>query len=182
MASHTAAVAEARVARMPPCTVPGCDKHQRCRGVCQYHYNRLWRHGDPISGGTRAKNGEGTVNYHGYRLVHHEGKQRHEHIVVAERVLGKPLPPGAVVHHVDGDRLNNSPANLVICPDDAYHLLIHQRQRALDACGHANWIKCPYCKKHDDPKNLHISRNNRYHRACRNAARRRVHEKGATNV
>jgi hypothetical protein len=50
-----------------------------------------------------------------------------EHILVAEKALGKHLPPGAVVHHVDEDGLNNKPWNLVICQDNAYHRFLHKR-------------------------------------------------------
>jgi len=32
------------------------------------------------------------------------------------------------VHHVDGNRSNNTPSNLVICPNDSYHSLLHARQ------------------------------------------------------
>jgi HNH endonuclease len=54
-----------------------------------------------------------------------------EHTLVAERALGHYLPTGAVVHHVDGNKWNNTPTNLVICQDQAYHVLLHKRQRAL---------------------------------------------------
>jgi hypothetical protein len=37
---------------------------------------------------------------------------RLEHQVVMEQTLGRPLVPGEVVHHIDGDKANNEPANL----------------------------------------------------------------------
>lgn len=77
---------------------------------------------------------------------------------IAEAVLGKPLPPGAEVHHVDEDPFNNKSSNLVICEDRAYHWLLHQRMRALKACGHVNWRPCSICGKYDDPVNLIIKR------------------------
>ena len=47
-----------------------------------------------------------------------------------------------------------------------YHMLLHQRIRALKACGHANWRKCKYCKEWDAPKNLSIHKNTIYHIGC----------------
>src|SRR4051794_8338717 len=70
---------------------------------------------------------------------------KREYVVIAERAIGKPLPKGAEVHHVDGDDHNNDPANLVVCQDRAYHFLLERRQRALQACGHADWRICNYC-------------------------------------
>lgn len=77
-----------------------------------------------------------------------------EHVLVAESVLGKFLPNEAVVHHVNEDKLDNRPENLVICENNGFHLTLHRRMRALKACGNPDWRKCPYCKTWDDPKNL----------------------------
>lgn len=69
------------------------------------------------------------------------------HISVAERALGKPLPKGANVHHVDGNRLNNANSNLVICQDSAYHNLLHARTRIVRAGGDPDLERiCSRCK------------------------------------
>jgi len=95
-----------------------------------------------------------------------------EHILKCERALGKYLPLKAEPHHVDGDRLNNSNDNLVLCQDRAYHMLLERRTRAHKACGHADWRKCKYCKKHDDPMNLYINGTTVCHRECRNGRKK----------
>ena len=88
--------------------------------------------------------------------ITHEGKSALEHVVVASYVLGRPLPDGAQVHHVDEDGHNNALSNLVICPSKKYHKLLHVRMRALTGSGNANWLKCHFCQKWDDPKNMRI--------------------------
>lgn len=94
------------------------------------------------------------------------------HRVVAEMALGRPLPKGAIVHHIDGDKLNNFSSNLLVCPDQAYHKLIHQRADALKACGHADWLKCKFCHQYDAPENLRIYEGRR---KGRTAATRNIH-------
>lgn len=39
---------------------------------------------------------------------------RHQHRIVAERVIGRPLAAGEIVHHIDGNKKNNSPENLKV--------------------------------------------------------------------
>lgn len=104
----------------------------------------------------------------GYFKVRIDGKQVREHVAVAERALGKKLPPRALVHHADGDRGNNANRNLVICPNDAYHLLLHRRMRALAVCGNANWLKCWVCKEYGAPESVIVNGKNTHHRACIN--------------
>jgi len=108
----------------------------------------------------------------------HSNGYAFDHILIVERVLGKSLPEKAEIHHVNENKIDNSNANLVLCEDNAYHTLLHQRKRAYLACGHAHWRKCLFCKKYDDPENLYIdSRNAPYHRECMNKNRREIREK-----
>ena len=106
------------------------------------------------------------------------GKRKtYEHVLVVERALGKPLPDGVEIHHVDGDGHNNHPSNLVICPDRAYHQLLHYRTRAHEASGNAGWLKCVRCGKWDSPENLSGGRFywRRFHLACE---RQRMRNRG----
>lgn len=50
----------------------------------------------------------------GYWMVWTPDGERLEHRVVAERTLGRPLVADEIVHHIDGDRGNNDPANLKV--------------------------------------------------------------------
>jgi hypothetical protein len=87
--------------------------------------------------------------------------------MVAGLALGKPLPLGAEVHHVDGNRLNNDPRNLVICENHAYHALLEQRTRAYDACGNPDWRMCVHCEQYDAPENLSNHGSSTFkHRLC----------------
>lgn len=85
------------------------------------------------------------ISNNGYRIItdenefsRYKGARRAEHIVVAERALGKNLPLDAVVHQHNRDRLDNTPSNLVICPNAAYHALLHTRMKNLELYGNAN--------------------------------------------
>ena len=53
-----------------------------------------------------------------------------EHRVVAESVLGRPLRPGEVVHHKDGDPTNNRPENLEVFPSLGEHRRFHNLERS----------------------------------------------------
>lgn len=106
---------------------------------------------------------------HVYRPDHHRADAAGyvpEHILVAESALGKPLPAKAQVHHADEVRSNNRPGNLVICQDDAYHKMLHNRMRAIKNGYPPHYRKCHVCKQYDDPAKLHKHGLGHYHDGC----------------
>lgn len=72
-------------------------------------------------GGTRNRR-DGYVVVRGSRL------KPLQHRVIAERVLGRPLKPNEVVHHINCDRSDNRNENLLICTQE-YHMQLHARMR-----------------------------------------------------
>lgn len=157
-------------------SVEWCERPSRSGGMCNRHYEHNRKHGYPVSLVKVTPYGEPALTPDGYLRIPADGKRRMQHVVIAERVLGKPLPDGAEVHHVDGNKANNDHTNLVICPDVAYHQLLHRRQRALDASGHADWRKCTICKQYDAPANLIINGYGHVkHKACANEYAKRRH-------
>ena len=78
------------------------------------------------------------VNPHGYVEIigfYRSGKHEAEHRVIAERVLGKLLPVGAEVHHVNTDKTDNRTCNLAILQDTREHLELHRKMRVRAAGG-----------------------------------------------
>ena len=54
---------------------------------------------------------------------------KHEHRVLAEKMLGRKLHKGEVVHHIDGDKRNNVPENLMVLSSQKEHSELHVRDR-----------------------------------------------------
>ena len=88
-------------------------------------------------------------------------------ILVVEEKSSISIPAGCIIHHANEDWTDDSPSNLVVCNNIAYHMYLHQRKRAYDACGNANWRKCWVCKEYDDKKNLLKSGTGHHHFLCR---------------
>jgi hypothetical protein len=78
------------------------------------------------------------ISTDGYKMVkvegefHSSGRQKYqpEHVIIYEKFLGRKLKTtqgyrGEQVHHIDGNKLNNSLDNLVLCKDITGHRNLH---------------------------------------------------------
>jgi len=74
--------------------------------------------------------GNKAMSSHGYVRVNlGNGRRQYEHILIAERVLGRPLHSNECVHHINCNPSDNRSSNLLICTH-SYHRALHARMRA----------------------------------------------------
>ena len=79
----------------------------------------------------------GEAKYHkGYRVIYNPGHLHarqngyvYEHILVMENKLGRSLLKDEVVHHIDGNKLNNSPDNLMVFANNTEHMKHHWKEK-----------------------------------------------------
>lgn len=117
------------------CLVDGCedDTSKGGKGYCGKHAQRNRRHGDPTY--VTPKNVRAMKN----RMAHLENSQaqkntykkfygKHEHRVIGEQLAGRKLNSNEHVHHIDGDKHNNHPSNLMILSAKD-HATLHAKRK-----------------------------------------------------
>lgn len=87
--------------------------------------------GDSIMTGTRENNpnwqGGRSITSHGYIVIRVGSKYAYEHRIVAEKKLGRPLRPKEKVHHIDENKQNNAPENILVVDGNANHYVHHRK-------------------------------------------------------
>jgi hypothetical protein len=119
------------------CRIKGCNNttEKGSGGMCGMHTQRVRRYGDPnyvTPEQQRRENNRAAqlrrveqVRPDTYRKLH----GRHEHRVVAEQMLGRPLKRNEIVHHIDGNKHNNDPSNLQVMTQSE-HMKAHWQEMA----------------------------------------------------
>ena|SRR4030042_3768749 len=70
------------------------------------------------------------LDENGYLIFYDSGKFVHRWVMEA-KILHRTLEKGEEVHHIDGDRRNNSPENLLLMTREG-HYRLHKHQRILE--------------------------------------------------
>jgi hypothetical protein len=125
-----------------PCCIEGCNNtiEKGAGGMCGMHAQRVRRYGDPnylTPEVQRRANSRAAmlarvdeVKPTTYRKLY----GRHEHRVIAEQMLGRPLQRNEIVHHIDGNKHNNEPSNLqVMTQSDHVRMHIDEMRAARKA-------------------------------------------------
>jgi len=70
---------------------------------------------------------------YGYKLVYTPGRKAHpysyEHVLVAEQKIGRRMRKGEHVHHINGNKTDNHPDNLLVMTDTDHRKLHRQLER-----------------------------------------------------
>lgn len=104
---------------MKICSIDDCNNKHDCHSFCAKHAQRFRRYGDPLyitpkeiqyQNNRKAQLKRSKIKPATYKKFH----GRHEHRVIAEIKIGRRLERGEIVHHIDGDKHNNSIENLEV--------------------------------------------------------------------
>lgn len=95
-------------------------------------------------GRTVASNGYVLLKRHGHPMADSRGYV-YEHRLVAEQMLGRPLRPAEVVHHLNHIKTDNRPENLQVLPSRAHHHVEHRSRSDLRRPSEPNELTACAC-------------------------------------
>lgn len=109
------------------CSVKKCYLQLAVKGLCNSHYSKMKRWGNPLIS-FRGRKGLGTKTNSGYIVHCINGKHIGEHRLVMEKHIGRSLNRNEHVHHIDHNKSNNMIENLELL-DAGAHLTKHLVER-----------------------------------------------------
>lgn len=100
-----------------------------CKNTAKTRKGNPWNRGLKLAprcvGNTYINNNGYVEVWVGKYTTDGAGGYQKEHRLLLELQLGRRLNKGEIVHHVDGDKTNNSLSNLLLCSGDFDHRKVH---------------------------------------------------------
>lgn len=106
---------------------------RECSGIGRtglHKYNCLSKHGNWKGGILISSNGYRLIKMNGHHLANHSGYVL-EHRLIAEKIIGRKLMKHEQIHHVNGNRLDNRPENILVLTINEHsklHNILHKNQ------------------------------------------------------
>jgi hypothetical protein len=107
-------------------------KHRFCSKKCEAEFKNLNNTTEKWAGGHIGKTT-------GYKYIRINGKDIEEHRLVMERHIGRKLLKNEVVHHINGNKLDNRIENLQLMTNSE-HVKLHKSKKS-------NTRQCLLCGK-----------------------------------
>ena len=100
------------------CRIKGCTNvlTKTSGQICQSHRSRWFRHKsyDIAPDWPNLKNGQPCLTKTGYLRINVNGERILQHRHIMQEHLGRKLKREEVIHHIDGNKLNNAIENLLL--------------------------------------------------------------------
>lgn len=131
-----------------PCYDKRNHEHRFCSKACEAEFRRYHNTRETWKGGHI-----GITT--GYQYIRIDGKDIGEHILVAEKKIGRRLKEDEVVHHINGDKTDNRPENLQVMTNSEHVKLHHPKTKREKPCRRCEKVRiihgrglCANCYHH----------------------------------
>ena len=107
--------------------VTRCDSQFYEHCFCSVECTGKW-YSENYKMGNSARWSGGKIDQNGYWFIKQpDGSYKQEHIIVAEKMLGRPLEENEVVHHINKNKKDNTPENLLVMTRSE-HINLHRKE------------------------------------------------------